>query len=63
MVNDMTGPIASAIVDAEKPERSSSISTSRPWVEPSVKMHVRRVVHVFLFHICVLSNYFVFWVS
>ncbi|KAJ0028484.1 hypothetical protein Pint_35878 [Pistacia integerrima] len=39
MVNDMTGPIASTTVDAEKPERSSSISTSRPWVEPSVKMH------------------------
>ncbi|XP_044473500.1 polyadenylation and cleavage factor homolog 4-like isoform X2 [Mangifera indica] len=39
MVNDMAGPTASTTVDAERPDRSLSISTSRSWVEPSVKMH------------------------
>ncbi|KAK0584030.1 hypothetical protein LWI29_006709 [Acer saccharum] len=38
-VNDITGTMASSTVDAERPDRAASVSASRPWVDPAVKMN------------------------
>ncbi|KAK2655105.1 hypothetical protein Ddye_008157 [Dipteronia dyeriana] len=38
-VNDITGTVASSTVDAERPDRAASVSASRPWVDPAVKMN------------------------
>lgn len=38
LVNDMNGAMAGPTVDADRPDRASSMNASRPWVDPPVKM-------------------------
>lgn len=44
----MNGAVASSTVDAERPDRASSMSASRPWVDPTVKMQVNLSLDVSL---------------
>lgn len=41
-ISDVAGTMPSSTVDVERSERVGSVSASRPWVDPAVKIHVRK---------------------
>lgn len=55
MASEFSGARANSIDDAERPDRVASISAGRPWVDPTVKMHVCEV------HVDLCVYYFPFY--
>ena len=47
--SDLSGSIPNSIEDAENMDRPTSISTGRPWVDPSARVHVCEAIVIILF--------------
>jgi hypothetical protein len=48
MPNDLSGAVANSPEDAERPDRAANISAGRPWIDPSVRVPVCKVIFCFI---------------